>query len=809
MTAIVDLSGKPFDLRQAIQDSARYRMGKLWEHLNAFERILAIGYAVRNRTVDIALETERRYREADAKRAYYLSLEFLMGRLLGNNLANLGLLDAARQVVRDLGDDLDELMTYEPDAALGNGGLGRLAACFLDSLATLGMPGFGYGLNYRYGMFKQEIRDNYQIEKPDDWLRHGTPWQLTKFEEAIPVQLYGRVVGDAYNPQWVETQVILGLPHDMPIVGYGGKTVNILRLFSSRATQEFDMQVFDEGKYVEALHQRDLVETITKVLYPNDAVPRGYELRLVQEYFLVACSLRDILRRTRLDNIQQLPEKVAIQLNDTHPSLCVAELMRILVDEYRLEWEQAWSITTRTLAYTNHTLMPEALEKWSLRLLERVLPRHVQIIFEINRRHLEEVAGRYPHNPDKLRRLSLIEEGPEKRVRMAYLAIAGSHSVNGVAAVHSELVKSRLVPDFAELSPHKFNNKTNGVTQRRWLLLCNPGLARLLTESVGEGWQVDLERVREIEKYADDAGFQERFRAIKRDNKVRASRLIRDKRDYIIDPDSLIDSQVKRIHEYKRQLLKALHVVHEYLRIVEDGYQPPVPRTVIVAGKSAPGYFAAKQIIHLINCLGDLINRDPLCNGYLKLIFAPDYRVTLSELIIPATNLSEQISTAGTEASGTGNMKFAINGALTIGTLDGANIEIREEVGAENFFLFGNRVDEIHQLATQGVHPRVFFDRSPMIQRVMNAFRTDRLSPGEPGKFAWVFHKLVESWDQYFHLADLDSYLHMQDQACQLYTDQREWTRRAILNVARMGKFSSDRTIKEYARDIWDIRPVL
>jgi starch phosphorylase len=809
MTAIVDVSGKPFDLGQAIQDSARYGLGKLWEQMTAFERILAIGYAVRNRTIDIALETERRYREANAKRAYYLSLEFLMGRLLGNNLANLGLLEAARQVVRDLGDDLDELMTYEPDAALGNGGLGRLAACFLDSLATLGMPGFGYGLNYHYGMFKQEIRDNYQIEKPDDWLRHGTPWQLTKFEEGIPVQLYGRVVGDAYNPQWVDSQVILGLPHDMPIVGYGGKTVNVLRLFSSRAIQDFDMQVFDEGKYVEALHQRDLVETITKVLYPNDAVPRGYELRLVQQYFLVSCSLRDILRRTRLDNIRQLPDKVAIQMNDTHPSLCVAELMRILVDEYRLDWEEAWSITTRTLSYTNHTLMPEALERWPVRLLERVLPRHVQIIFEINRRHLDEVASRYPHQPDKLRRLSLIEEEPEKRVRMAYLAIVGSHSVNGVAAVHSELIKSRLVPDFAELSPHKFNNKTNGVTQRRWLLLCNPGLARLLTEAVGESWLVDLERVREIERFAEDANFQERFRAIKHDNKLRASRLIRDKRGYIIDPDSLIDSQIKRIHEYKRQMLKALHVVHEYLRIVEDGYQPPVPRTVIVAGKAAPGYFAAKQIIYLINCLGELINRDPACNQHLKVIFAPDYRVTLSELIIPATNLSEQISTAGTEASGTGNMKFAINGALTIGTLDGANIEIREAVGADNFFLFGNRVDEIHQLAAQGVHPRVFFDRSPTIQRVMNAFRTDRLSPGAPGKFAWVFHKLVESWDQYFHLADLDSYLQMQDQASELYTNQREWTRRAILNVARMGKFSSDRTIKEYAREIWDIHPVL
>jgi starch phosphorylase len=803
----------PRALAEAILRESTYSLGKNWVDLTTTERLLAVSLAVRERATETAIPTELRYLRTGAKRAYYLSLEFLIGRSLGNNLINLDMVDVCREAVRDLGVDLDELMADEPDAALGNGGLGRLAACFLDSMATVGLPGFGYGLYYQYGMFRQEIRDGQQVERPDTWLTHGTPWGIEKSCEAIRVPIFGRVDWERLDsgemrPVWVETATVLGVPIDVPVVGYGARTVNRLRLFSARAPEDFDMRAFDEGRYLQAVEEKSRIETITKVLYPNEGVPQGPRLRLIQEYFLVACAIRDIVRHLELDagGSPSLPKLAAIQLNDTHPSLAVAELMRLLVDEYRLPWETAWRATTGTLGYTNHTLMPEALERWPVRLMQEILPRHLQIIYEINRRHLEEVVAAHPNDPERIRRMSLIEEGPEQKVRMAYLAIVGSHSVNGVAEVHSELVKTHLVPDFYDLTPEKFNNKTNGVTPRRWVKSSNPGLAQLLTEAVGDGWVTDLEKLHGIERLADDAGFRERFRAVKRENKTRLAEVVRKATGVVLAPDALLDCQVKRIHEYKRQLLNLLHVVHDFLRITEDGYRPQ-PCVVLFGGKSAPGYYAAKEIIYLINKIAELVNSHPRCAGLMKAVFVPDYRVSLAEIIIPAADLSEQISTAGTEASGTSNMKFAMNGALTVGTLDGANIEIREEAGGDNVLIFGNTVEQIQDLQRRRVAPRTFYDRSDTVRRILDAFRGDRLSPGEPGKYSWVFHKLVDSWDPYFHLADLDSYLQTHDEADRLYRDEAAWARKAILNVARMGKFSSDRTVLEYARDIWDVAP--
>jgi len=803
------------ELRDAILRESSYSIVELWEVMSQRERFMAVGLAVRERLGDARLETSLRYRGADAKLAYYLSMEFLIGRSLLNNMVNLGLVDECRDVLSKLDEDLDEVVEVERDAGLGNGGLGRLAACYLDSLATLNYPGYGYGINYEYGLFKQEIRDGRQVERPDNWQTYGSPWLVERPEMSCRVRLYGRVVNEAadggFKPKWVDHETVLGMPADMPIVGYGGKTVNTLRLYSARALQEFDMEVFNEGQYLQAIMQKMRSETICAVLYPNDHVARGPELRLVQEYFLVACALDDILRRFSREgrtDWSKLPDKVAIQMNDTHPALSVAELMRVLVDEKGLKWEQAWELTEATCAYTNHTLMPEALEKWPVPLFEKVLPRHLQIIYEINRRHLDNVTRVFPGDTGKLERMSLIEEGETKHVRMAYLAIVGSHSVNGVAAIHSELVKTRLVPDFYALTPKKFNNKTNGVTPRRWLLLCNPGLANLLTEAVGEQWITNLDKLRGLERLADDASFRDRFWAVQAENKRRLARFIQEENNITIDDEALLGSQVKRIHLYKRQLLNALHVVHEYLRLVEDGKQPIVPRTYLFAGKAAPSYTEAKEVIYLLNCLADLINHDPKAQGRMQVVFARDYRVTLAERIIPATDLSEQISTAGTEASGTSNMKFAMNGALMMGTLDGANIEIRQEVGADNFFLFGNTVEQIEALRSQGRQPRSFYDQSQTIRRILDAFLGDRLSPGEPGKFSWVHRMLVDNWDPYFHLADLESYLSAQEQVAKLYQDRAGWAKKAILNVARMGKFSSDRAITEYARDIWKVTPV-
>ena len=790
----------------------RYALGRDCETLSDRDLFWTVALAARDKMVDGMFATEKRYTEAKAKRLYYLSMEFLMGRTLGNTLINLGLWDSCREALEKRGADLDEVRESEPDAALGNGGLGRLAACFLDSLATLSMPGFGYGINYEYGLFKQEIQQGYQIEKPDNWLSYGTPWQIERPDESVLVPVYGRVdsreENGRFTPVWVDTKPLIGVPHDMPVPGCGGHTVNYLRLYSARPTQGFDMEIFNAGDYQQAVEQQISTETISKVLYPSDIQAAGKELRLLQEYFLVACAVHDIVRRYRLefDTWDEFPNQVAMQMNDTHPAISVAELMRVFVDVHHLDWDKAWAITTATLGYTNHTLLSEALEKWSVGLFEYVLPRHLQIIYEINRRFLDEVARVWPNDGGRQIRMSMIEEGADKKVRMAHLAIAGSHSVNGVSALHSELIKSDLVPDFYQLWPEKFNNKTNGVTPRRWLLKANPGLASLITQTIGDGWITDLDKLRQLEPHAEDAAFQAAFNQIKSGNKAGLAAFVQETQGLTLNPDSLFDVQVKRIHEYKRQLLSVMHVIHEYLSLMDESVEPTVPRTYVFAGKAAPGYWAAKQIIKLINSVADTVNSDPRTSGKLAVVFVPDYRVSVAEKIIPAANLSEQISTAGKEASGTGCMKLAMNGALTMGTLDGANIEIKDEVGDDNIFIFGLTADQIQTMRSHGTyHPWDYYS-DPATRRVLDSLNSDRFCPGEPGLFRWIFQSLLNGGDEYFHLADFPSYLKAQRQAGTEYQNVPLWTRKAILNVARTGKFSSDRTIAEYAKDIWGIK---
>lgn len=800
-------------LQDAIQRHARYSMGRPWPELGIEDRFAAVALAIRDRLLDLHLETEERYGAQDAKRLYYLSIEFLIGQSLGCNLDSLGLREACRDALRELGTDLNQIEAAEPDAALGNGGLGRLAACYLDSLATLGMPGYGYGINYEYGLFKQEIDNGYQREKPDNWLARSSPWQIARPDEACVIPVYGHIEHaldrkGGYNPMWMDWKVLIGTPYDMLVPGYGNRTVNFLRLYSARASHDFDTRIFNDGDYVKAVRQKIESETISKVLYPSDAAVAGQELRLVQEYFLVACTLRDIVRRFEQSHgsYRDFSAKVAIQMNDTHPALMVAELMRTLVDEKNLEWEDAWRLARETLAYTNHTLLPEALEKWPVPLLEHVLPRHLQIIYEINRRFLEDLAAARPGDQGRLRRASLIEETTPKQVRMANLAIVGSHSINGVARIHTELLKTTLVPDFYHLWPERFNNKTNGITQRRWLLNANPELAELISSAAGRAWITDLFELRKLENCASNAGFQARFQDIKRVNKQRLARIIRESSRVKCDPNSLFDIQAKRIHAYKRQLLKVLHIVHEYLCLIEDGRQPAVPRTYVFSGKAAPGYWMAKQIIKLIHEVGRVVNNDRRAANWMKVAFVADYRVSLAEKIIPAANLSEQISTAGTEASGTGNMKFALNGALTVGTLDGANIELREQVGAENIFIFGLNASDTQAMRENGSYrPQVYYESDPRVRRIVDAFRSNLFSLAEPDLFAWVHRTLLDENDPYLHLADLPLYLDAQAKVSEAFNNVPEWTKMAILNVARIGSFSSDRAVREYAREIWDL----
>ena len=806
-------------LEVLLRHHVKYTLGK--EDLDFANEVpdlqYALSLAVRDKVIDEMIETQRRYAAADAKRVYYLSMDFLMGRSLGNNLFNTRLFDSCRELVEKNGGYLEQVLECEPDAALGNGGSGRAAACLLDSMATAGIPGFGYGINYEYGLFKQEIRGGYQYERPNHWNAFGTPWEIPRPREACIVPLYGRMEerinkDGQRKPMWVECQYVIGVPHDFPIVGFGGRTVNWLRLFSARSSDEFDVEVFNEGDYLRAVSDKIHSEDISKVLYPSDSVEANRERRLIQEYFLCACAARDITRRFRAnhDDWNEFPQKAAIHLNETHPALTIVELMRILIDEECVNWNCAWEITQEAITFTNHTLLPEALERWPVELMGRVIPRHLQIIYEINRQFLKKVETVLPEEPARHARLSLVEEGFEKRIRMANLAILGSHAVNGVSQAHSELLRTRVAGDFATLFPGRFHNKTNGVTPRRWICLANPPLAELITSVIGETWPVELEKLEILEAYVDDDGFLEAFGKVKRRNKEALSNVIADATGDPVNPDSLFDVQVTHIHECKRQLLNVMHVIREYLAVVEDGVIPHVPRTYLFGGKAAPGYWVAKQIIKLINNLSAIVNRDERVGEWMKVVFIPDYRVTLAEKIVPAADISEQISTPGYDASGTGSIKFAMNGALTIGTLDGANIEIRDAVGADNIFTFGRTATELAGLHESGRYdPWMRYRENADIRRVMDTLKTNRFCPAGPGLFEWLFSKILDEGDTYFHLEDLPSYLDVHAEMGSLYEDSRTWTQKAILNVARIHPFSSDRTVREYARETWRVKPVL
>ncbi len=779
------------------------------------DKYVALAMTIRDRLIERWIATAQTYHARNLKRVYYLSMEYLIGRAMGNNVLCLGLEDVVTQAMEDLGIDWQELREVERDAALGTGGLGRLAACYLDSMATLELPGYGYGIRYDFGIFRQEVREGRQVEEPDNWLRHGDPWQIERPESQFPVHFGGTVreerdSGGRLVVRWMPAETVIGVPYDFPIAGFRNNTVNNLRLWTAKATEEFDLDVFNEGDFLRAYQNKILSENITKVLYPNDLVSEGRELRFQQEYFFVSCSLQDILRRFKIHNPDpaDLPEKVAIQLNDTHPSLAVAELMRILLDDEGMDWDPAWDVTVRTFGYTNHTLMPEALEKWPVGLFEQFLPRHLTIVYEINRRFLRQVMNKFPDDHDRLSRMSLIEEGPVKQVRMAHLSVVGSHSVNGVSEVHSELVRRRLFHDFHELWPDRFTGITNGITQRRWLLKANPALAGLITDHIGDGWVTNLHRLRDLLPLAEDDGFKEALHRVKRENKVRLAEFIHRAVRVEVDPDALFDAQAKRLHEYKRQLLKVMHIYHRYHRLKEDPGLDLVPRVFLFAAKAAPGYQMAKLIIKLINDFADIVNSDPDVNAKIKIVFLPDYRVSLAERIIPGTDLSEQISVAGTEASGTGNMKFALNGALTIGTLDGANIEIRDRVGPDNFFLFGHTVEEIEALRKPDTYdPWHYYHTRPEMRRILDAFGSDFFNLEEPDLYRPIWRRLLEEGDPYFHLADFSSYLQRQQEVDEAYRDRDRWARLVIANVANMGSFSSDRAVAEYARDIWGVEP--
>jgi starch phosphorylase len=802
-------------LCRSFVDHLQFSQGKDEHTATALDRFFAVAYTVRDRMMHRWIETQQSYYRADAKRLYYLSLEFLMGRALGNNLINLGMHETMRRALDDLGLSLTDLLEQEVDAGLGNGGLGRLAACFLDSMATLALPAYGYGIRYEFGIFDQEIRNGYQVEHPEEWLRFGTPWELPRPEYKVPVQFYGRTERrvDARGrvcSSWIDTRHVMGMPYDVPIAGFRNDTVNTLRLWRARAHKELDLADFNAGDYLAAVEEKNLSEDISKVLYPNDLTVMGKELRLRQQYFFVACSIADIVRRylKTHEGFDAFPDKVAIQLNDTHPAIAVAELMRVLIDEHDLGWEKAFEITRATCGYTNHTLLTEALEKWTVDLFGRVLPRHLEIIYELNHRFLDDVRRRYPNDHGKIARMSLIEEGPAKMVRMAHLAVVGSHSVNGVAALHTDLLRKDLFHDFNELWPDRFNSKTNGVTPRRWLLMANPLLAELVTECIDGAWTRDLDELKRLEPLAEDAALRKRIREIKRQNKERLAALIKDQNGITVDLDSIFDVQVKRLHEYKRQLLNLFHIVALFNRLKANPSMELVPRTFIFGGKAAPGYAMAKMIIKLINSVADVVNHDVDVRGRLSVVFLKNYRVSLAERIFPAADLSEQISTAGKEASGTGNMKFALNGALTIGTLDGANVEIREEVGAENFFLFGLTVEQIQALRAKGYSPWEYYRSNRELKGVIDAIGGGTFSPEEPRLFQGVVDSLLNGGDPYMLLADFASYAACQEEVSRTYRDPEKWTRMAILNMARMGKFSSDRTIQQYADEIWRITPV-
>jgi len=777
----------------------------------------SLANVVKDHLVSRWIRTQQHYYETDPKRVYYLSLEFYMGRSLTNTMINLGIQGACDEAMYQLGLDMEEIESFEEDAGLGNGGLGRLAACFLDSMATIGLPGYGYGIRYEFGIFKQVLQDGEQCEEPDDWLRFGNPWEKARPEYTVPVNFYGNVVYTAEGGRkWVNTEVVLAMPYDNPIPGYGNNVCNTLRLWSAKSPLSFNLKVFNTGDYIQSVLNRNIAENISRVLYPNDNMFEGKELRLKQEYFLCAATLNDVVRRFKASkfgsrlvvrtDFNMMPDKVAIQLNDTHPAMAIPELMRILVDEENLPWEQAWSITTKCCAYTNHTILPEALERWTVSMLQELLPRHLEIIYHINHLHMEEVKAKYGEDGDKMKQLSCIEEDGEKRVNMAHLAIIGSHTVNGVAFIHSELIKKHLFRPFYELWPEKFQNKTNGITPRRWLLLCNPMLADLISEKIGDDWPVHLDQLAQIKPWAKDPKFQDEVMKVKQNNKNKLAAYLMEETGVDINPCSLFDIQVKRIHEYKRQLLNILHVITLYNRIKKNPNAPFTPRTVMIGGKAAPGYYMAKQIIKLFNRVGAVVNSDPVVGAKLKVIFLENYRVTLAEKIMPAADLSEQISTAGTEASGTGNMKFMLNGGLTIGTLDGANVEMAEEMGNENIFIFGMTVDDVEALQAVGYNAYDYYNECPELKQVIDMLRDGFFTPGNENEFKDVVDLLLHN-DRFLTLADYKSYIAAQDEVSTTYNNTSKWAEMAINNIASSGKFSSDRTITEYAREIWGMEP--
>ena len=801
-------------LAHSFLDNLFFVQGRPRDRATMNDLYMALAHTVRDRLVERWIHTVQNYRAQDVRVVCYLSAEFLTGPHLANNLINLGIYDEADEAMRKLGLDLEKLIEQEEEPGLGNGGLGRLASCFMDSLATLDIPAIGYGIRYEFGIFDQEIRDGWQVETTDKWLRLGNPWAIERPEDTFDVKFGGHTEKHTdpdgqTRVSWIPQKVVRGIPHDTPILGYRTNTANTMRLWSAEAVESFDFETFNTGDFFGAVAQKVSSENISKVLYPNDEEIQGKQLRLEQQYFFVSCSLQHILKIQQLQQrpLTDLHRSFAVQMNDTHPAISVAELMRLLIDENNMDWETAWGVTTRTLSYTNHTLLPEALEQWPIPVFKALLPRHLEIIEEINRRHLEEVAARYPGDEERLHRVSILDEDGGHYVRMAHLAVVGSHAVNGVAELHTELLKTLVLRDFYELAPEKFSNKTNGVTPRRWMVLSNPRLTDLITSRVGKAWIHDLEKLRHLESKVDDPELTREWRAIKRQNKEHLAAYIYERMGIRVDADSMFDVMVKRLHEYKRQHLKVLHILTLYKRIQHNPDVDLAPRTFIFGGKAAPGYRMAKLIIKLIHSVAEVIHGDPLVRDRLKVIFLPNFDVKLGHKVYPAADLSEQISLAGKEASGTGNMKFAMNGALTIGTLDGANIEIREEVGAENFFLFGLTTPEVVQKKAEGYNPRSYYESNPLLKEIFDALAGGEFSRGDRELFEPLLQSLLTR-DDYMLLADYQSYVDCQDRVAQAFKDHDQWTRMSIFNVARIGKFSSDRSIRDYCSDIWKTWPV-
>ena len=804
------------DIKNLFYRHLEYSLVKDTTNVQLWDLYYALGLSLRDKLIERWLRTQYEYRKQDVKKVFYLSMEFLIGRLLGNTLVNLDEYDNAYDLMKELGHSLEDIIEQEPDMGLGNGGLGRLAACFMDSLATQAYPAYGYGIRYEFGIFKQNIVQGYQVEVPDHWLKKGCPWEIKRPEITYRVRFGGNVITQTepdgrVNHRWVDTDDVMALAWDIPIPGYKVHNVNNLRLWQATATDEFDFDYFNNGDYVRAVEKKNISENISKVLYPNDNIHLGKILRLEQEYFFISATLQDIMRGwiKDHDSFAEFPQKIAIQLNDPHPALAIPEMMRILIDEENLNFETAWDITSRCFSYTNHTILPEALEKWDIELFEELLPRHLMLIYQINDHVMEEVKRLYPNDLEKMRNLSIIEEGNEKKLRMAHLCVHGSHAVNGVAELHSQIIRESIFPDFYQMYPQRFQNKTNGITPRLWLKVCNPRLAALVSEHIGDTWVAQLDSIRGLEAYVDDSEFIDAFWEIRQINKKALARHIFRATGVRCPTDGIFDAQIKRLHEYKRQLLNVLGTIARYLRIKDDPKAQIVPRTVIFAGKAAPGYHLAKILIKLINNLGLVVNRDPDVADRLKVVFLPDYSVSLAEKIIPASDLSEQISTAGYEASGTGNMKFALNGALTIGTMDGANVEMAQEIGAENMFIFGMDADEVSSLKQSGYDPGKIYDSDPELRRAIDAIANDMFSPNEKGIFEPIVHALLHSGDPYCILADFRSYLDASQRVDDLWQDPSAWAKKAILNIARVGKFSSDRAIEEYAREIWDVHPLI